>query len=338
MPTAITKAPSSFVLPDLVSYCTYPLRINPHLHEQAHLSEQWLLSGARHKPKKRVAFMGLKGAALAAACYPDADASRLRVIADFINYLFNLDDWLDEFDVDSTGSMEECCIGAMRDPINFQTDTRAGTLTKSFFGRFNLTAGPDCSERFIYSMQLFFRAATQQASDRMNNDIPDLESYIACRRDTSACKPCFQLIEYAGGFELPEEVLQHPIIQSLEEATNDLVTFSNDVFSYNVEQSRHDTHNMVAVMMNEMGLSLQEAVDLAGDYCKASVDRFEHDRQLLRSWGPEIDAMVDKYVDGLQNWIIGSLHWSFDTERYFGKQGLEIKRHQVVQLLPKRTK
>jgi hypothetical protein len=34
--------------------------------------------------------------------------------------------------------------------------------------------------------------------------------------------------------------------------------------------------------------------------------------------------------------LIGSLHWSFDSERYFGKDGLEVKKHREVKLLPKR--
>ena len=83
-------------------------------------------------------------------------------------------------------------------------------------------------------MELFFKAVAQQASDRMHDEIPDLESYISCRRDTSGCKPCFQLIEYSGGYALPDEVVQHPLVQSLEEATNDLVTWSNvrETYSY----------------------------------------------------------------------------------------------------------
>jgi hypothetical protein len=42
---------------------------------------------------------------------------------------------------------------------------------------------------------------------------------------------------------------------------------------------------------------------------------------VLPSWGPEIDEQVKIYVDGLADWIVGSLHWSFDSERYFGKLG-----------------
>lgn len=76
-------------------------------------------------------------------------------------------------------------------------------------------------------MDLFFKAVAQQASDRAEGVIPDMESYITIRRDTSGCKPCFQLIEFAARIDLPDEVIEHPIIQSLEEATNDLVTWSN---------------------------------------------------------------------------------------------------------------
>jgi hypothetical protein len=76
-------------------------------------------------------------------------------------------------------------------------------------------------------MDLFFQSVAQQTQDRTQGVIPDMESYLTVRRDNSGCKPCFQLTEFAAGIDLPEEVVQHPIIQSLEEATNDLVTWSN---------------------------------------------------------------------------------------------------------------
>ena len=126
---------------------------------------------------------------------------------------------------------------------------------------------------------------SQQALDR-DGAIPDLESYIALRRDTSGCKPCWALIEYANNLDIPDEIMEHPIIRSLGEAANDLVTWSNvcfhlpicvmrprcansfygvqDIFSYNVEQSKGDTHNMIPVVMNEEGIDLQSAVDFVG--------------------------------------------------------------------------
>ena len=94
---------------------------------------------------------------------------------------------------------------------------------------------------------------------------------------------------------------------------------------------------MIVIMMHHHGMSLQEAADFVGDLCKKSIDRFIEDRAHLPSWGPEIDAQVQVYVEGLADWIVGSLHWSFDSERYFGKKGPQIKESRVVNLTPVRV-
>ncbi|KAJ8597532.1 terpenoid synthase [Rhizopogon salebrosus TDB-379] len=333
--TTLDSEPTGFVLPDLVSDCHYPLRLNPHCYPVSRASEQWLLNGARLVEPKITKLMGLHAGELTAACYPDADAFHLRVCSDFLNWLFNMDDWLDEFDVDGTREMRECCIAAFRDPVNFQTDKLGGKMCKSYFGRFMQTGGSGCTERFINTMDLFFIAVALQSDDRAKGWIPDLESYITIRRDTSGCKPCFALIEYAARIDLPDEVMSHPVIMAMEEATNDLVTWSNDIFSYNVEQSRRDTHNMIAVLMREQDLDLQGAVDYLGRLCKSTVQRFEDNRAILPSWGEELDRQVGIYVEGLQNWIIGSLHWSFDSTRYFGKDGHTVKQDRIIKLFPK---
>lgn len=94
---------------------------------------------------------------------------------------------------------------------------------------------------------------------------------------------------------------------------------------------------MIVVVMNQEGLDLQSAVDFVGDLCRQSIERFVAERASLPSWGPEIDSQVDIYVDGLADWIVGSLHWSFESERYFGKIGLEVKKTRTVTLLPRRA-
>ena len=68
----------------------------------------------------------------------------------------------------------------------------------SFWSRMAATGSRGAQRRFIETFEMFFRAVAQQAKDRETGNIPDLESYIAMRRDTSGCKPCWALIEYAN--------------------------------------------------------------------------------------------------------------------------------------------
>lgn len=120
----------------------------------------------------------------------------------------------------------------------------------SFWRRMILTATPGTQQRFRETMDFFFQAVTQQAIDREAGVVPDLESYIALRRDTryaaypsclinvqvltrhlcSGCKPCWALIEYAYNLDIPDEVMEHPTVLALGEAANDLVTWSNVSF------------------------------------------------------------------------------------------------------------
>ena len=93
---------------------------------------------------------------------------------------------------------------------------------------------------------------------------------------------------------------------------------------------------MIVVVQHQEKLELQEALDYVGDLCLGCSERFEMLRASLPSWGPEIDAQVKEYVDGLGDWMIGNLIWSFETERYFGTAGAQVRRDLSVALLPRR--
>ncbi|KAG2341925.1 terpenoid synthase [Suillus weaverae] len=336
--TCSDSEPAQFIIPDFVSGCRYPMRLNPHCDSVSRATEQWLCSEAHLVEPESTKYTSLRPGYFASSCYPDADAFHLKVCADFLGWSFKLDDWLeiDRFDVNDAWEVRDCCMSAFRDPVNFQTERYSGKMSKSFFGRFRETGGPGCTERFIHAMDLWFISAAKEVDNRAKGHVNDVESYIELRRDLSGCKSCFALIEFVGRIDLPDEVVSHPVIMALEEATNDFVSWSNDIFSYNMEQSHNSTHNLVAVLMLDQGLDLQSAVDYCGRLCNISLQRFEENRAILPSWGEEVDKEVAIYVEGLQNWITGPLQWTFETTRYFGKDAHIVKRDRTVKLLPKR--
>lgn len=89
------------------------------------------------------------------------------------------------------------------------------------------TAAPGACRRLQETLEMFFQAIQRQALDRANGTIPDLQSYIPLRRDTSGCRTTWALIEYAYNLDIPDDVLDHPVIRSLGETTNDFVAWSN---------------------------------------------------------------------------------------------------------------
>ncbi|KAI0306699.1 isoprenoid synthase domain-containing protein [Multifurca ochricompacta] len=326
-PTPTILEPTFFVLPDLVSHCPFSLTYHHDGDAVAAESLKWILSYVPHFSQNKVTAMcGLKAGELTAYCYNNCTSERLRVVSDFMNYLFHLDDVSDGFLARDAAGLADWVMNAFEWPDTYHPvpgqqwgieEISAAKLARDYWSRCIRDCAPAVQQRFKSSMQMFFQAVHQQALFRANGVIPDLETYIDMRRDTSGCKPVFDLIEYSLDLELPDVVVEHPVIMALNQGVNDLVTWSNDIFSYNVEQSRGDTHNMICVFMIHDGLSLQRAVDRVGEMCKQTVENFG--RQL--------------YVNGLREWIVGSLHWSFMTTRYFGENGALAKTTRIVDLL-----
>lgn len=90
--------------------------------------------------------------------------------------------------------------------------------------------------------------------------------------------------------------------------------------------------------MTTKGVDLQTAMELAGELVRNTVDRFLACKAALPSWGTEIDEDIAKYVQGCEDWIIANALWSFETERYFGLDGMEVKKSLKVILLPPRRR
>ena len=102
--------------------------------------------------------------------------------------------------------------------------------------------------------------------------------------------------------------------------------------SYDIEQARGETRNMVVILMELHAMGVQDAVDHVAEKCEALIKRFRENKELLPSFGEDLDPLVAIYVEGLQHWIAGFLNWCFETERYFGKEAPDVQIHRVVRL------
>ena len=198
-------------------------------------------------------------------------------------------------------------------------------------------------------------ALQKEAEHRENGKIVDVECYHCVRRGSSAAPACFALSEPALGIILPEEVVHHPTFQEISLMCVDLYCWANvsdtphttcrtltipsrqDLYSFNMERSRGiDAANVITILIKHKGYTLQQAVDHAGGKFGGLVQRLVQARQFFPRFGPEIDCAVDKYIDAMGMLVIGFMNWAFETDRYFGQMGEEVKKTRIVKLFPRR--
>ena len=106
-----------------------------------------------------------------------------------------------------------------------------------------------------------------------------------------------------------------------------------------MQQAANHHYNAVAVMMSEHHITVQTAMNRAGERVKALVDDFlaEEKELAASSWGPYVDRDVRMYVVSLRDWIVGTAHWIYQCDRYFQGKGDNVKAFRWVFLLPKKA-
>ncbi|KAI0833263.1 terpenoid synthase [Trametes gibbosa] len=328
---------SSFLLPDLHAVTPFKGSFNPHYTEAAAESSEWVNSYNVLSDKKRAFFLQGGSELLCAHAYPYADHERLRTCCDFVNLLFTVDEISD--DQNGKGAYETglTFYNAMSD-LAYEDGTTLCKMTKEFTARLLKHCGPLTYNRFIKHCKDYIEAVAEEADLRERGEVLDLDAYQTLRRENSAVRFCFGLAGYALGIDLADEVVEHPAFMAMHLSTVDMVCWSNDLYSYNMEQAMgHTTNNIMTVLMQHKGLDLQGAADCVGVHVKGLVDTFLDAKRSLPSWGPKIDNEVALYTMAMETWVIGNLNWSFETQRYFGHARHEIKRTRVVHLYPRRV-
>ena len=109
-----------------------------------------------------------------------------------------------------------------------------------------------------------------------------------------------------------------------------------DLLSYNKEQAvGDDEHNIVTIIMQQYDLNVQDAINMAGNLSCEKMGRFYMLYQQVPRWVGPVDLEVQRLLDGMAQCVSGVMHWSYESQRYFGTRGLEVKRTRVLHLLPK---
>jgi hypothetical protein len=85
----------------------------------------------------------------------------------------------------------------------------------------------------VIAFQRYTDSVVQQSADRTQGRIRDVQTYFEVRRETIGARPSFAI--NAIHDNLPDNVIEHPVIESLTLYCIDMLIIGNDLCSYNVE-------------------------------------------------------------------------------------------------------
>ncbi|CAF4203477.1 unnamed protein product, partial [Adineta steineri] len=322
------------LLPDLLSTCPFKVECNPAYESVSNATEAWINSYGI--PYKETTY---KCNLVAALCIPHCSQSRLREICDLFVLLLLLDDIVDSAPIskDADQSKQQLSKNMMESlqPAGlFKPLTPFAAALHDCWQRILINITPGCRERFLGGFRAASEASLLQAANRMNRrTVPDLETYIKFRRNASFGLLSLSCIEYSLELDSLDECWENDTFKCFVAYAIDTFSWTNDIYSFNIEQSRGD-YNLITILMHaDPLLNIQQAIDRAGQMVIGRYVDLQRVRNELISWGPKIDTQVEKFINGSTALITGNMAWSFESTRYFGTEREEVKRTRRVTLL-----
>ncbi|KAF8511105.1 terpenoid synthase [Gautieria morchelliformis] len=321
---------------DFLRSWPWPRCTNPHYAICKEETTAWWATFNGFNARTQKAFHSGAVNLISSLCFPLLNKDGCRIGADFMAFTIVIDEYTDTSDGKTARMQADIVMDALRKPNSPRSagEWIGGEVARQFWLNTTKTATPIAQRRFMDSFQAYIDAVVQQAEDRSTGHIRDVQSYFEIRRDTVGVKPTFTILEIH--MNIPDEVMNHPIIMKLCELAGDMILIANDVISYNVEQARgEEGHNLVTVLMDQYNVDRQTAMDCIGELHDDFVEQFLATWKKIPTFGGPVDEDIRTYTDGLANWIRGCDCWSFECARYFPKQGSQIRLTRQDTLLPK---
>ncbi len=257
---------------------------------------------------------------LAARAYPQADRDMLQIAADWIAWLFFMDDQCDEAsigrDPHDMAALHERFLAVLGGALPDRCDWNLTHALADIRRRLAACATDDWLYQFIEHVRLYFAANRWEAANRYQSIVPNVATYCAARLFSGAVYACFDLIELAAGIDIPFYARHHAVVQQLERSANNIICWCNDILSYPKEMQRGDVHNLVLAIWQEYQCSLTEALHQALLLHDRETDTFMKTRMQLPRFNPAVDMALERYADGLQYWICANRDWSLTAMRY----------------------
>ncbi|KAF8145262.1 isoprenoid synthase domain-containing protein [Mycena galopus ATCC 62051] len=303
---------------DLLDAWPWQRSLNPHYRERSPSAISEFLPELH--PRLQTAYKACNCDLMSTLCYPTGSKENHDICIDLMNVFLIVDTYTDVAGSAEAEEYAKSIMNVLRFPYGKRqlTEWLGDKVARIFFIKTLETSKPSDARkaRFITHFQVYMDAVVEETRNRNSGYIGNLEEYISLRRRTSGMGPCI-------------------LISEICQLAPDIVIWVNDILSFNVEQSAGLIHNAIIVLMCDKEYSEAQAIEWATCTARDLISKFI----VLANNIPQFDDSVDReariYVDRIGYLIRGVWEWSFESHRYFGEHGNNVKRSGVVKRLEK---
>ncbi|MFB2770526.1 terpene synthase [Pelatocladus sp. BLCC-F211] len=321
---------NQFTLPEL--YCPFPSQINKHVDVLEDYALEWVLRFnllANESSYQR--FSKSKFFLLAAGAYPYCDLEELKIGNDWLSWVFI---WDDQCDISELKKQPEVLklfqkrfieilkgrkLTSQDIPMSHAlADLRERTFQRASDKWFNY---------FLHCFIQYCHGCVEEATIRAQGIVPDIDTYMMCRRLSVGGYLFLTVSEFCNKFILCNDLRRNEIVKSLQIMTIDILAWCNDIFSTFRELNSGDVHNLVLVQHYLHQIPLQTAIERAANMHDEKVKALMFLESSMSSFGQELDIDLAKYISIMHDWIQSNCHWSSLTNRYENTEKLELANY-----------
>jgi len=328
--------PSKFVLKDLTAITApvFEFKANPLQADAYKFTKEWFMNLAVYRGEKERRFLSHRFDLYAGIGFPEADCTHLETCIAFFLWAFSFDDLSDEGEFQSKPARVQVGVdismGVLNSPDAPAPRFKYAAMLHDIWRRFRSTASPGACARFKSAVESWMNSQVEQAANRADEKIPSVEDFIILRRRTIGGPIVEAMVEYSLDIVIPEHVWDHPVLKELSKAAIDIMTWPNDLCSFNKEQADGDLQNLVFCVMLEQDVDLQTAVDIVTKMLADRVDDYVVWKKQLPSFGSEVDSELRRYFKALEQYVQGTVVWYYESPRYFRGMDISNKEDMVI--------
>jgi hypothetical protein len=307
------------VIPDI--YCPFPSLLSPHLEEVAEHALEWVQE--MHLVQNETALRYCQGVDLSqftCRCWPRGNREQLFFICDWWNWNGIYDD---QFDDGEQGKHLKDMLAIHNHLLTMLQNTPPVTpqgpvaaALHTLWLRASGLASETWRTRFAQHLAEFFLGQRQEVEQRL--DISEMDAYVANRRKTVGISFGFDFLELTLGIDYSTDVYTNALFQNALQIAGDVTAWTNDVYSLPKELACGARNNLVMIVQQAQGCSLQTAITQVCAMVERETRRFQQIvHHFAASTAPD-DLALYTYLVDTGTGIRGSLEWSRRTLRYHG--------------------